>query len=265
MALHDEIKEQQQKMKDKSFKEKLGYFWEYYRVHTIVGLFVAIVLIWILHDVLTAKPYAVYATLINDQLPEAAEIWQQDFARYAEVDTKKEEVYLDATTRLNLANTSSSSDYYSAQKMMAVIVSGDLDVLIADPDVFDNYASNDIFLDLRTVLPEDFLAEIQDHLYYVDLDVVQADTDAEVVYENTDTQAPVGMLPQAASSLLPEADFLAPDPTQMSNPVPVGIIYTNGGTLDKAPDYDGTVAIGGIPASSKRLPVATKLLQYFYE
>ena len=30
MSIRDEVKEQQDKMKDKDFKEKWDYFWEYY-------------------------------------------------------------------------------------------------------------------------------------------------------------------------------------------------------------------------------------------
>ena len=35
MAMKDEVKEQQQKLKGKTAREKLEYFWDYYKVHTI--------------------------------------------------------------------------------------------------------------------------------------------------------------------------------------------------------------------------------------
>ena len=35
-SVHDEVKEQQQKLKGKPFKEKWAYFWEYYKIQTIV-------------------------------------------------------------------------------------------------------------------------------------------------------------------------------------------------------------------------------------
>ena len=40
MAMKDEVKEQQQKLKGKTTREKLEYFWDYYKVHTILALFV---------------------------------------------------------------------------------------------------------------------------------------------------------------------------------------------------------------------------------
>ena len=34
----DEIREQQRKMKDMTWKERFAYYWEYYKVHTIVTI-----------------------------------------------------------------------------------------------------------------------------------------------------------------------------------------------------------------------------------
>ena len=36
MSIWEETKEQRQKMKGKSLKEKWNYFWEYYKIHTLV-------------------------------------------------------------------------------------------------------------------------------------------------------------------------------------------------------------------------------------
>ena len=41
-SVNDEIREQHQKMKGKSRKEKFAYFWEYYKVHTLVAILVLI-------------------------------------------------------------------------------------------------------------------------------------------------------------------------------------------------------------------------------
>ena len=41
-SLYGEIKEQRQKTKDMSLKGKLGYFWDYYKIHTAVVLVVLV-------------------------------------------------------------------------------------------------------------------------------------------------------------------------------------------------------------------------------
>ena len=41
-SLYGEIKEQHRKTKNMSLKGKLGYFWDYYRIHTAVVLAVLV-------------------------------------------------------------------------------------------------------------------------------------------------------------------------------------------------------------------------------
>ena len=53
MAMRDEVREQQNKLKGKTFKEKLNYFWDYYKVHTIALVFAIIVISVFVKDIVT--------------------------------------------------------------------------------------------------------------------------------------------------------------------------------------------------------------------
>ena len=57
MSVLDEIR-QEQKMVDKPFKEKLKYFWYYYKIPTIVILIVIIFGAGMIKDLVTAKDSA---------------------------------------------------------------------------------------------------------------------------------------------------------------------------------------------------------------
>ena len=57
-SVMDEIREQHKKMKGKSLKEKFQYFWEYYRVATLVTILVAVFLGNLIYTVATAKDNA---------------------------------------------------------------------------------------------------------------------------------------------------------------------------------------------------------------
>ena len=48
MSIRDEVKQQQDKMKDKDFKEKWDYFWEYHKFHVLT---VVVALIFIISGV----------------------------------------------------------------------------------------------------------------------------------------------------------------------------------------------------------------------
>ena len=70
MAMRDEVKEQQQKLKGKSVREKLEYFWDYYKVHTIVVLFAAFAIGIFIKDMMnteTAKKMAGYRQAVMEE------------------------------------------------------------------------------------------------------------------------------------------------------------------------------------------------------
>ena len=56
MAVRDEIREQRQKLKGQGFKAHWDYFWEYYKIHTIVAVCALIFIITIVRDITGKKP-----------------------------------------------------------------------------------------------------------------------------------------------------------------------------------------------------------------
>ena len=66
MSVVEEIREQQRKaLSTMSFKEKLAYFWDYYKIHTLVAVALIIVAVTVIYQLVTSKDYAFYATMIN--------------------------------------------------------------------------------------------------------------------------------------------------------------------------------------------------------
>ena len=66
MAVRDEIREQRQKLKGQGFKAHCEYFWEYYKIHTIVAVVAIILLVTFIRDIANRKPYAL-SDLLNAQ------------------------------------------------------------------------------------------------------------------------------------------------------------------------------------------------------
>ncbi|MDO4293931.1 MAG: hypothetical protein Q4C65_11975, partial [Eubacteriales bacterium] len=54
-SVNDEIREQHQKMKGKTPKEKFAYFWEYYKVHTLVVILAVVFVSSFIYSVATQK------------------------------------------------------------------------------------------------------------------------------------------------------------------------------------------------------------------
>ena len=66
MSVHEEIREQQKKLKGQGIKAHLQYFWDYYKIHTIVALAAIIFIVVLVKDVTNNKPYAFYALLSSE-------------------------------------------------------------------------------------------------------------------------------------------------------------------------------------------------------
>ena len=99
----DEIREQQLKTKDMSAKGKLAYFWDYYKVHTIVILLVLIFGGALIHDIVSAKDYCFSSIMMNASLL-SGESMESAFAEYADLDTETYQCFIDTTTALSLRN-----------------------------------------------------------------------------------------------------------------------------------------------------------------
>ena len=272
MAVSDEIKAQRGKIKEMSFKEKISYFWEYYRIPFFIVAAVIILASFLIHDIATAKPYGFYAMLINASPSTQETDLEQSFSTYADIDTAKYDCYIDTATTLNL-NSTNQYDMASIQKIMAVVAAGDLDTMVADYNSFSHYAMNDTFTDLRKVLSKDQLAKYSDDFYYVDYAVITAAENEDVSSESASDSSVAStlssgadMLDNSSSSSVGTADqFVKPDPSTMTTPVPVGIILSDAAALKDADIYTGTVPVLGITQNTARIEEALKFIDYLFQ
>ncbi len=271
MAVSDEIKEQHDKVKQMGFKARMAYFWEYYRIPTIVILAVIVLAFFLIHDIVTAKPYGFYAMMINSSPQTQESDLENSFASYAGIDTSKNDCYIDTSTTLNLTSTN-QYDMASQQKIMAVVAAGDLDTMVADYNSFSRYAMNDTFTDLRKVLTAEQQKKYADDFYYIDYAVIQAaenqdaasEASSEAAAEASEAlSAAAGADTTAAESSVGTADkFVKPDPSSMKDPVPVGIILSDSSLLKSSGAYTGTVAVLGITQNTSRSEEAVKFIDF---
>ena len=106
MAMRDEVREQQNKLKGKTFKEKLNYFWDYYKVHTIALVFAIIVISVFVKDIVTNKDNAFSAVILNSYAHDTQEGFQADFAAYAGIDTDTYSCLIDTSATFSVGSMS---------------------------------------------------------------------------------------------------------------------------------------------------------------
>lgn len=263
-SMYREIREQHQKTQNMSRKEKLSYFWYYYKIHTIAVIVIAIFIISLIRQIVTNKDYAFYAALINSDFAYTADDpWGEEFAEYAGIDTDKYLSCVDTSFTLSSGDMSQYS-IANTEKLLALIQAGTIDVIIADTEIFEGYARNEMFMDLRTILTEELMEKYENDFYYTDGAVFDADDDNA----------------SGAAGEQPDYDALVinhRDPSSMEQPVPVGICLTKETKIMASGCYDylseGNVtyqgypseAVLGIPLSTANFDTILRFLTYLTE
>ena len=166
-TLKNEAREEQAKLKKMSFRDKLWYIWEYYKIHMLIGC-VILFFLYALGTIFYQKSFTtqLFFIVMNDRSGSEA-----DYEGLAnEFKTrmgygKKDKVEVDSSLYISFEESTSQLDYASLAKVTAIVASKDLDVLISDSPAVEHYASNGAFLNLEEVLPADLWDMVKDDVY----------------------------------------------------------------------------------------------------
>ncbi|MCI8976671.1 hypothetical protein AALB47_07690 [Lachnospiraceae bacterium 54-11] len=257
----DEIRQQQMKTKEMSAKGKLEYFWDYYKVHTIVAILVIFFAAMFIRDIVTAKDYNFYSILFNARQLSGDSL-ESAFSEYAGLDTENYECYIDASTGLSLTSFT-EYDMATVQKLMATIQIGDLDTVVFNSELFNNYAGNEMFLDLRTILSEEELNAWKDYLYYIDYVEVAAERE-DVDVEEAPAEKDAADDETRQQEILEETNRHR-SPEGMAEPVPVGIFMEASPFAEKSGAYSDLVPVFGFVSTSKRTETGKQFLEFLWD
>lgn len=252
MAIRDEIKKEQEKLKDKPLKYKLAYFWEYYKIHTIVTVIAIVLIATMIRDIRSNKDYAFYATLINSTGADVSEL-ASEFETVQQVDTKKYQVFLDTSLNYQL-DSMDTLTMATTQKILATIAAGELDVMVSDEDTINHFAKNDAFCDLKQVLPEDLIEKYKDDFLYIEGKDLNA----------TETETGDGSFASMAeqNGTLTPTSKTYNDPSEFEEPIAVGIYLTDTDKLDGYQCFSRCIPVYSIVSNSTRQQMAIDFLYF---
>lgn len=247
MAVMDEFKEERATLKNATFKEKLSYFWDYYKWHVIITVCAVAFIGSLVHQMVTAKDSAFYAVLLNTSPMTTEDTYSQEFAEYAEIDTKEYNIFFDTSLYYNEGLMDEMS-YTTTQKLMVYTAAGDLDTMITDEESFRKYAHSEAFFDMRDILTPEQLEKYADRLYYVDWAVVEE-------------------INEAASNLDDfEPEYPAPtNPEEMEDPIPVGLYLTDCEGLRENFYFRGDEVVMGAYVNTSHLDNVLKFIDFVLE
>lgn len=266
----EEIREQQKKaFATMTPKEKLAYFWDYYKIHTIAVIAVIAFVIAFVNSYRSSKTTAFYAVLLNADTygdnAAAASAWNEEFMEYAGIDPEAYQVNIDTSVSLS-AGGGDQYEVANRQKMMAMMHAGDIHAIVADTETFEGYARLEYFYDLNAAFSEEELSPYADLLYYTDGAAFDAETG--------DTLEEMEAAQEAVYSMVIDHS----DPSSMEKPVAVGIrIPQTGNRLGDSGYYNyiserdytfqgyPSEVVIGIPLSVEDPEITLQFLDYLFE
>ena len=202
MKMSEYTRAEWKKMKDKPLKERLAFFWDYYKIPTIIVVAALLALIYTATIWITAKDEALNGMLVNSTTAMEDAAILQDFCQEAGINTKKEEIVLN--TGLSMDSGVPTMDYATYQRIHAGLAAKQTDFFIADEGVMFQfgYDPSHMLMDLREFLSPEQLAAFDGRIYYID-----------------------GSM--CGGEFVPEGDTVTypspAEPETMKDPIPVGI------------------------------------------
>lgn len=247
MPVMDEFKKEREAIRQKSLKEKLAYFFDYYKWHTLAVVILVAAVISLIIQQINRKDCALYVCLLNTTAIDWTEDYVKSFEEYAGIDRSKYEAIFDTTMYINLVgrDTLTSSSF---QKLAVYIAAGDLDLLVTSPEIIQYYVDQKIFIDIREILTPEQITLYEPYFFYVDQTIVDAVIETE------------------AKGEIYKGDFSDPrQPEIMENPIPVGIFLDDCPRLkESVMFYDKEVVLSVIVTSS-HVETSLKFIDYIMQ
>lgn len=248
MAVMDEFKEERDSLREKPLKDRLHYFWDYYKWHTILTLLAVIIGTALIRDIVTRKESALFALLLNAYpISDDADDFKGRYAEYAGIDTDAFDITFNSTLRMGQEPDEASMN--ASQMIMVHVAARDMDVMTMDTPYFSNYAYNGTYMDLRDILTPEQIAAYQDRLFYMDgavmeeLDKAREDPSADILIEYPDHS----------------------DPSAMSDPIPVGISLKDCDRFDEYYTYGKEEGFLGVVTGCPHIEHALSLIRFLFD
>lgn len=258
--------EQFKRLKGKPFKEKAKYFWEYYRYHTIGAIGIIAFIIVLVVTISTAKDYALSVVMINSvtdslETPNGIPVREKmisDISERIDFNPKEYEVAIDTSITLGRGETTANAEYASVQKFAAMMSAQNIDIVVCNTSIYEQYAQNAYFYDLRQLYDDQTLAAYNGYIYYTDA----------ATFGDYDDDTDMDVTAKQASYVVDHHD-----PDSMTDPIPCGFFAGKGTLVDNYGLYSYMVetdiyqgyqqeAVIGIPVNSPRTDNAIAGIEY---
>nr|WP_300776829.1 hypothetical protein [uncultured Acetatifactor sp.] len=250
MPVMDEFREEREALKHGTLKQKFRYFLDYYKWYVVAAVAIVGFAASMIYNMVTRKDMAFSVSLINAFDIGSGDEYLASFAEYAGIDTEEFDIMADSSMQIDYTSANQNTAA-SIQKLMVLVAAGEIDALLSDEAVIEQYAYSETFYDLRDVLTAEQLDAYGPYLFYMDQAVADAVSEAQ-------------MDPNYESTAMPER----PDPRKpeaMEQPVPVGICLGEAQTLNETYVFLSGEGILAVPATSPHLETVSQYVDFLLQ
>ena len=248
MTIQESIRAQWEAVRNRSVKEKLSYFWEYYGIKSVCILTAAVLLIAFIVNMVTQKEYGYTGVFFGATAQSAADGYLHDFAQAIGMDTGAYDLTVQSALDIRMDDTITDETYQAMQSFAAMVAAKMVENIAADVDLFLYYSYLGYTVDLRTVFTGEQLTQLEPHLHYIDGELLrqQENSDEGLTFD-------YGDCPDSRN------------PDAMTDPIPVGIdLVAATQAFHDSYSFASDKAVIGICTSSERNSVALAFLQYAF-
>lgn len=246
MTIRESIREQLKAIKNRSPRERLAYYWEYYGLKTIAILVAITLAVTFIINMATQKEYAFTGVFFGSV---SGQEYLADFAQAAGIDTEKYALTVQSYPDIPMDQQITNEIYQSMQAFTAMVAANTVDCFAGNRELFLYYSYLGYSTDLRTVLTPQELSALEPYLHYVDGKLIQ--------------------LQEENDEGLAFAYEQSPDSTQpllMEDPIPIGISLSAASqAFSECYSFATQDAVIGICASTEHLENALAFLRYCFE
>lgn len=158
------FKGDKEKLAKMNFRQKVDYIWTYYKFGILVSILVIILAASFIHAQLIYNPDAMTLVLCDTYSEDPTTAYDEinlDFKNYLGLtDEDKDPISFDDTISFS-ADTGDQTSAIMLQKLMALVMSGGADLMVAPESGIVYYGAQQMFANLEEVLPADLFEELK--------------------------------------------------------------------------------------------------------
>ena len=264
MAAMDEFRKEREAIKYAGFKEKVAYFWDYYKWYVIIPVVVIAIISNLIYHKITDPEIILEGVFLNvynsssdseytisDLIEAFKEEQNIDVSEY-DVSFRTSYSYVSETqseasdgTGITMSSAA-STNYTTLQALQAQAGAGCLDFIAGPQDSMRELAYKGYFADLSEVLTEEQYALYEPYFLYMDMGAIEEYQEA---YDNGDYNATISV-----------PDTMSPE--NMTKPIPVYIDISKCSDLIESYGYDVGTVVFGMVASAPNPDVTLDFIDY---